>query len=288
MSVALSVVTVTRGRHDLLRRKADALAAQTLPPERFEWRVLVNDDPGAAVLLRGLELPYALHLEETQAVLPAAVGRNRAARGAVGEVLLLSDDDVLLPPGCLAAHVGAHAGSARRVVIGPLRLPDDLRQESEREPFERTVSVFGRGLWINATGANTSLPRAAFEAAGGYDERYLAYGGEDADLALRLKRTGMTFLRSVAAWAYHVGRVLPDTGKAYQAGKAHVRVWRRHGGTDVGLLLGVLPATLPWKRALLRSPLRRLLSPAHAAYEEAFVRGASDALRADPEGSIHP
>src|SRR5690606_26543337 len=101
-------------------------------------------------------------------------------------------------------------------------------RSAEREPFERTASLAGRALWINATGANTSLPRRAFEAVGGYDRELVAYGGEDSELALRLREHGAVFLRSAAAWAEHVGLVSGDTSKAYAAGRAAVRVWRKH------------------------------------------------------------
>lgn len=175
-----------------------------------------------------------------------------------------------------------------RVVIGDLRLPRDLRLAAggsdEREPFERVASAAGRALWINATGANTSLPRAAFEAVGGYDTAFAGYGGEDSDLALRLKRHGAVFVRSAAAWAEHVGLVSGDHDKAFAAGRAGVRVWRKHGGLEAALLLGVHPALLTLKRAALATPLKRLWGSRTAAYERAYLRGAAVELRAAAAG----
>lgn len=175
-------------------------------------------------------------------------------------------------------------------MIGELRLPEELRGGSVREPFERAGSLVGRALWINATGANTSLPRADFLAVGGFDPAFAAYGGEDSDLALRLKRRGSTFWRNAGAWATHVGRVLTDTDKAYLAGKAGVRVWRKNGGALAALLLGVHPLSLAAKRLLLDTPLRGLYAPDTAAYEAAYARGARDELRAarQPEPRTPP
>lgn len=293
----LSVVTVTYFRHELLSRKAASLRRQTLPPERFEWCVVSNGDPVAAQRLGRLEVPFPVKTLALTENRPIPAARNAAAALASGELLLMSDDDVLLPPDCLAAHLAAHGcdpgGAGRqeahlagggqvrpRVVIGDLRLPSELREAeghaTEREPFERTASLGGRALWINATGANTSLPRAAFEAVGGYDETFVAYGGEDSDLALRLRDTGVEFRRSSAAWAEHVGLVTGDMAKAQAAGRAAVRVWRKHPRAAVGLLLGVHPLLVWVKRLLLATPLRALYGPRTARYEAAFLRGVSE------------
>lgn len=295
----LSVITVTHGRLALLARKAEALRAQSMGAERFEWCVTTNGDPEAAQWLEGLDEPFAIKVIERPDNGSVASARNLAVAAAAGEVLLLSDDDVLPGPACLeqhwAAHQAAHRAAARpaaessataptrpvagRVVIGALRLPGELRSGTVREPFEVTASLAGRALWVNATGANTSLPRRDFEAVGGYDPAFAHYGGEDSDLALRLRRRGSTFWRAAAAWATHVGRILTDTDKAYLAGRAGVKVWRKNGGAGAALLLGVHPLSLAGKRLLLGTALRRLYDHETAAYEEAYARGARDELR---------
>jgi len=277
----LSVITVTYARPELLARKADALAAQTLAPRRFEWCVATNGDPAAAAWLRGRDLPFAVKVVEVERNGAVARARNLAVAAATGAMLLFSDDDVLPGPECLDAHLRAH-GLPGKVVIGDLRLPEELRSGTVREPFERTVSLAGRASWINATGANTSLPRSDFLAAGGYDPAFAAYGGEDSDLGIRLRRRGSSFRRSAAAWATHVGSVLTDTGKAYLAGRAGVRVWRKNGGLGVGMLLGVHPLSLAVKRLLLSPPLVRAYDPQTAAYERAYAHGARDELRGAP------
>lgn len=285
------MITVTHQRHELLARKAASLRAQTLAPRLFEWCVASNGDLRAAAWLNDQQTPFALKPVMLAPAQPIAAARNAAVERASGDLLLMSDDDVLLPPGCLAAHLEAHgydpdtgtkvapaADSWPRVVIGDLRLPARLRTSAEREPFERAASVAGRALWINATGANTSLTRAAFAEVGGYDPAFAGYGGEDSDLALRLRGIGARFVRSHAAWAEHVGLVSGDVEKATAAGRAGVRVWRKHGGLGVGLMLGVHPALLACKRALLATPLKALFGRRTAAYEEAYLRGAAEEL----------
>src|SRR5690606_36657784 len=164
--------------------------------------------------------------------------RNLAAEGAHGAVLLLSDDDCLPAPGALAAHLAFHGSEAGAVGIGPLRLPDALRRGARPEPFERPAALGRRAWWFNMTGANSSVPAAAFRAVGGYDPDWRGYGGEDPELALRLRAAGLTFRHVPRGDAWHHGRVWDADAKAYQAGRAHVRGWARHRSLAVALAPG--------------------------------------------------
>lgn len=276
----LSVITPSRGRHDLLMEKARSLARQTLPPGRFEWLVWLNEDETELEHLRRslahLELPFRWSVEGGSAR-EVGEARNLAADLAHGRVLLFSDDDCLPAPAALAEHLRLHQRHSRSVGIGSLRLPESLREGGRREPFERTARLGRLAFWFNMTGANSSIRRELFREVGGYDPSWRGYGGEDMDLALRLKRAGARFVALPEAIAEHVGRVLDDTDKAYSAGKAHWCLYRRY--RTGGWALGVHPVQLALKGVILRGPLARLFDPAVLAYEQAYARGAEDARR---------
>lgn len=289
--VVVTVVTASRRRHALLRAKAAALAAQTLAPGAFEWRLWLNEPDEAVAAVRGeleaMRLPFAVWVGGGSDE-PVGRARNLAAEGARGSVLLLSDDDCLPVPGALAAHAALHAARPRTVGVGPLRLPAELRRGRRAEPFERPAAVGRRAFWINMTGANSSVPAAAFRAVGGYDPGWRGYGGEDPDLALRLRAAGLGFRHVPGGDAYHHGRVWDDAEKAYAAGRAHVRVWSRHRAPDVPWALGVHPWLLALKRAALAGPWARLLDEGVRRYELAYARGARDELRAAVTGEGTP
>jgi len=281
---AITVVTASRGRHDTLVRKAEALARQP-DPAAFEWRVYLNESSASVAAfadrLAALAPAFAVDIDGGR-VLPVGGARNRAAAAARGRVVLFSDDDCMPDPGALAAHVAFHERVPNAAGIGGLRLPERLRAGSRREPFERTARGFGgRASWINFTGANSSVPTAAFRAVGGYDAAWRGYGGEDPELALRLRSLGLRFAHVPGGGAVHEGRVSDDVHKAYGAGVAHVRVVRRHPRHGSAWLLGVHPLLLALKRAWLRSPGGRLLDPAVRAYELAYADGAAAGWRDD-------
>jgi GT2 family glycosyltransferase len=278
----IAVVTASRGRPDALLAKARSLAEQTLPPEAFEWCLWLNETPERRDRTRALlaELAPAFALRVGGGVdHPVGRARNLAAAMASAPVLLLSDDDVTHDPSALEAHVAFHQRVPGAVGVGSLRLPEALRDGRRREPFERTAGAFGRAHWSNATGANSSLPRTAFDAVGGYDPEWRGYGGEDPELALRLRAHGLVFRRVPAGGAEHRGRVWDDADKAYRAGRAHVRVARRHPHGASAWWLGVHPALLAVKRIALYGPWSRWIDQAVLAYERAYARGARDARR---------
>ncbi len=279
---AITVVTASRFRHDTLVRKAEALARQR-DPGAFEWRLYLNE-PSASVRtfadrLATLAPAFAVEIDGGEA-LPVGTARNRAAAAARGRIVLFSDDDCMPDPGAIEAHVAFHERVPDAAGIGRLRLPEDLRVGSRREPFERTARFFGgRASWINFTGANSSVPTAAFRAVGGYDAEWHGYGGEDPELALRLRALGLRFRHVVGGDAVHEGRVSDDADKAYSAGRAHVLVVRRHPRQGAAWLLGVHPVLIALKRAWLRSPGGRLIDPAVRAYELAYADGAAAGWR---------
>ena len=111
--------------------------------------------------------------------------RNAGARAARGDVLVFVDADTRVSPSLLqeaaqALHGGAVGGGA------PVRI----------EPAPRWVGLFMRLCFVPfyfrlarwAAGCFLFCTRAAFEAAGGFDERY--YASEEIGLSKALKREG--------------------------------------------------------------------------------------------------
>lgn len=281
----LSVVTASRGRHELLRRKALVLAEQTLDANLFEWCLWLNE-PEADVdrmrgMLDGLRLPYGVLVAGGESH-PVGRARNLAAQSARAKVLLLSDDDCLPDHGSLEAHLSLHASMKNTAGVGPLRLPEALRKGRRSEPFERILSFGKRASWINFTGANSSIGAGVFWRSGGYDGDWGGYGGEDPELALRLRRLGVSFRRVPGGGAVHHGRVWDDSQKAYSAGRAHVQVSARH--RTGAWALGVHPVQLAAKKVLLHSPWSTLFDPDVISYERAYAKGAEEAVREESSG----
>jgi GT2 family glycosyltransferase len=265
----LSVITVTRNRPQIVAQKLTSLAAQTLPPDRFELVICVNGcEQGSLELLRSAETPFSTTVLSFAVNEGAAKARNACAKQAQGETIYLSDDDCLLFPDTLARHLAAQR-QAPGVAVGAIRFEHDGASRVWRP---------GRVGYWNVNGANTSLPRRAFEAVGGFDESLSGYGGEDILLGYRLKQAGLSFMALPEAPVRHLGPDPQRSGdlvKAQSAGKSAVKIAAQH--PELALRLGVHPLPILAKRALLAPPLGLVwqrLDSASYAYERAYLMGA--------------
>ncbi len=180
--------------------------------------------PSIAVLAPGANLGYG-----------AAVNRGVAATTA--PYVLVCNSDLEVRPGTLDALRGVLADDPGCALVGPLvRTPDGSRYPSARQ-FPSLVDAAGHAMlglfvpgnrftrayqrseldgaepavltvdWVS--GACFLVRRVAFEAAGGFDERYFMYA-EDVDLCWRLGRGGWRVAYLPAAEVTHTQGVSTD------------------------------------------------------------------------------
>jgi GT2 family glycosyltransferase len=263
----LSVIVPTHNRRELLERKLKALESQS----PFEVIVVADgctDD--TVTFLKKYQPSYSLQLLETPGR-GVSHARNFGAKAAKGDILLFSDDDVIPGVGWLEAHAKAHAVT-NSVGVGKLVLLKELSGTGAAELLGPQI------YWWNVTGNSSSIPKDLFFQVGGYDETFRDYGGEDPDLGYRLKKAGakLVFVTAEAvheAWS-HQGKA---TEKAYKAGQAHVRVWRKHKSAEIAWALGVHPVMLGIKRFIL--PALKPLLGQRGDYEIAYMKGALSETR---------
>jgi glycosyltransferase involved in cell wall biosynthesis len=261
----MSVIVPTHNRRKLLEKKLKALEVHN-PSEVIVVADGCTDD--TLELLRLYQPNYSLRFFETPGK-GAAFARNAGAKEAKGDYLLFSDDDVISKVGWFEAH--KNASGAMTVVVGKLVLPNHLNHGA--------TMTGPKAFWWNATGANTSMSKTLFFRAGGYDETFAAYGGEDPDLGWRLKQTGATFAFIEKALAEHWDEGFEQTliQKATAAGKAHVKVWQKHQASEIAWALGVHPVMLGVKRIVL--PLLKPMIGNRGDYEIAYMQGALSELQ---------
>jgi glycosyltransferase involved in cell wall biosynthesis len=269
--MAVSVVVPTRDKASRLGLTLACLQAQsTCTP----WEVVVVDD--------GSE-------DETPAVLVAAAetlplrrvgtggrgratARNAGASAARGSLLVFLDDDILVGPGFIDAHLRAQEGHCG-AVHG--RLMELIAVASEDSPqhgrladaldiaelrvhgfdprgarlvanvLERAVLAMERGQpphvpWLACAGANLSVPRDLWAATGGFDEGFgTVWGCEDLEFGLRLVDHGAAVASSAAAWGAHLTHYRPGAWEEHEHSLARFRALHpRPEVRALGALLG--------------------------------------------------
>ncbi len=300
----LSVVIPTHDTRELTLRCLAALHAS--PPPGIEV-ILVDDASGdgtaEAALARHPGISV-LHNERPERFTRSA---NRGLARARGEVLLLLNSDTEVEPGGLARLLDAFARQPRLGIAGALlHYPDGSPQWSGgREPTPSWFFALGSGLpgllerlplyrrakplapanpvrvdWV--TGAAMAIRRAAWEAAGPFDEGFHFYA-QDLDLCLRAGRAGwLTEVRPELRVLHHHGATIGQASGA--AGRQHpellwsdlLRWARKHRGerwagrAEIALRAG----------GFLRLVSRRLARPFLAVARRRAWREDDQALRA--------
>jgi GT2 family glycosyltransferase len=276
----LSVVLATLGRPGPCAAVLRQVLAQ-LPPG---GEVLVVDQSGPlqAEDLRAVVAsdPRARWCPSAPPSLPRA--RNVGLAAARGAIVLFLDDDVVLHPGCLAAHLGAYddptvGGVAGRIVERRLR-PNArrLRNDVGWDGRIRTRLDHPADGWVGtAKGANMSFRRAALAQVGGFD---LGFAGtsllEDADASARVVGAGwrIRFVAAAAVDHEHLstGGVRRPPAEALRW-RFHntARYLRRHRG-----LPGLLLATPTFAALAGRAAVAERRAGPAIDLARAWVRGA--------------
>ena len=206
---AISVVIATYNRIDSLLWLLDDLRVQTGVRGGFEV-IVVDDGSAVAVESEVMARPTGFRVTVLrQANGGPSVARDRGIRASCGDVIVIVDDDMVIPPDFLAAHLQAHdAGAA--VVLGLIRAPRfgkplPLFERFHQDSLDRFVAAYRSGaVAVEGTRlctGNVSFLRSAYLAVGGFDLTLMRC--EDRDLGIRFEEAGYPFAFSEDGWSDH-------------------------------------------------------------------------------------
>lgn len=266
---SVSVVVAAYNRLDGLRNLLVDLCAQNCDCGSFEV-VVVDDESRIPVTLAVADqalatqadrtLPFGLRLFRRPNGGPG-VARDSGIREALGDIVVILDDDMHIQPEFLRAHIDRHRDGAT-VVLGNIQTPDHSRSSGELALFERFhmgtidkfVAAVGRGEPV-VEGArlctgNVSFRRSAYQRVGGFDTNLRRC--EDRDLGIRFELAGEHIVFGEAAMSQH------------QSDHTDVATWQKRNrlygelDTVIAAKHPFMPKISPW--AFL-SELPRLATP---------------------------
>lgn len=217
----ISVVVTTYNRSDALLLVLDGLAAQSDP----NFEVIVADDGSTtehvdAIVDSGVARALSLtHVWHPDVGFTASRARNRGVAASRGDFILFLDGDCVPEIDFIAQHrklaqrgfftngsrvllsetFTGRVVRSRKAVFGQsvgywlwqraLRHTNKLTGLVRLRDGPRRVE---RGLnWIGIRSCNLGVWRADFERVDGFDESFVGWGHEDADLVVRLTHAGV-------------------------------------------------------------------------------------------------
>jgi glycosyltransferase involved in cell wall biosynthesis len=214
----VSVVVVHYDQPDQLARTLAALARQTLLPTE----IVIADDGSAVTPSVPAGGPPTRVVSQPDLGFRAGAARNRAARECRGEILVFLDADTSPEPEFLRSLTRRLAQCRDVVAVGRRRhadltgLPLDAdpagAPELDEPAWLRDGYASTRDL-LDADGrsfryvisAVLACGRPLYEELGGFDERFVDYGGEDWDFAYRAWNAGAVLVHEPGAVAWHDG-----------------------------------------------------------------------------------
>lgn len=237
----LSVLICTRNRAKSLAGTLERFFAQRFAGD-YEYELVIVDNASTDETRRVAErflhdsrfASHVRYLFENRPGLSRA--RNAAIKFAQGEVLVFTDDDVLVAENWLdEIHREFTADSNLAVLGGRVLLARDTLQPVAIFTLnERREFVFPNGGGV-AMGANMAFRREVFDGVGLFDVRLGAgtffAGGEDIEIFYRALKAGHKFIYAPNVLVYHDhDRATPDQAcrLSYAYGKAYPAYILKH------------------------------------------------------------
>jgi GT2 family glycosyltransferase len=240
----VSVVIPSYGQVDHTLR---CLASIATAPPAVPIEVIVAEDASGDPRVAELKAVRGLRLVLREENLGFLRSCNDAARLAVGRFLMLLNNDTEVMPGAIdALHRLLVARPDAGLAGARLLYPDGWLQEAggiiwrdgsganygrRDDPRKPEYGYVRQADYVS--GAAIMLPRALWQALGGFDEHFAPAYCEDSDLAFRVRAAGLKVLYQPEAQVIHIEGATHGTDtagglKAYQvvnAQKLHDR-WR--------------------------------------------------------------
>jgi glycosyltransferase involved in cell wall biosynthesis len=285
----ISVVIGTYNQRETLKLTLESFFKQNLESAEYEL-VIVDSSSTDGTEAMVAQLPANCRLNYLRrADQGKSAARNFGVEQAKGEIILLTDADMIADPNLLVEHLQAHSKGPNISVEGltynlKQRLP--LQELNPKypgiEPYIKQRLRNGQKLkWSYFLSGNLSLKKEAFLAVGGFDEKFSQYGWEDIELGLRLSKikVPLTYCSKAINYHYHFVSNEDMVKRKYNMGRSAAYFYKKHPNFEVKMFLGMNPLAMGIFKLLKRFPrLKALIKNQYIEEEYSYRLGLTEGL----------
>ncbi|MEO7254419.1 MAG: glycosyltransferase [Casimicrobium sp.] len=236
VSPSISVVIPVYGQHPTTFACLKSIAAE---PPRRSFEVVIMDDCSPDPATTALAPVQGVRIMRNETNLGFIGNVNAGAQAAVGEWLIILNNDTILRPNALNALLDTFEQHANVGLVGAKLLNADGTVQEAGGIVWKDGSAWNWGRGQNrddprfnfvrdadyCSGAALAIRRDLFLEMGGFDTFYAPAYYEDTDLAFRIRARGLRVLYQPAAEVFHLegvshGRNENSGVKAYQVTNA--------------------------------------------------------------------
>ncbi|MBU0630312.1 MAG: glycosyltransferase family 2 protein [Candidatus Margulisbacteria bacterium] len=272
----LSVIIGTYNQKEVLRQTLESLFRQTLASDQYEIQLVDSSSTdGTDQMVQELHPPCRFNYQRVENK-GKTFARNLGIKAATGEIVFLTDADMVAKETLLEEHLKAHRKKMNTSFEGLTINPDG-------KPYIKSfIFPNSRLKWSYFLTGNLSLPKKIILEAGLFDERFKGYGWEDIELGYRLSRMKVPLYYLPGAVNYHHHPV-SDAGmleRKFEMGRSAALFYKKHPNLTIKMFLGINPLAMGIYSLLKRSP--KLLARVKSRYlleEYQYRRGLEAGLQ---------
>jgi len=246
----LSVVIGTYNQRHILKKTLESLFHQTLSPELYEIQVIDSSSiDGTEKMIEELKPTCRFNYQRVPNNGKTAA-RNLGVKQAKGEIIFLTDADMVAEQNLLEEHLRAHEKRNNAAFEGLTINPDG-------KPYIRArLRTWQKLKWAYFLTGNLSIRKETIVEVGLFDENFRSYGWEDIELGYRLHQMKIPLFYLPAAVNHHHHPVSNEgmLERKYQMGKSAALFYKKHPNLGIKLFLGLNPLAMAVYRFIKRRP----------------------------------
>lgn len=207
----ISVVLGSYNQHDVLKRVLESFDRQHAPAADYEVIVVDSGSTDNTPELLKSWAPRHKFKGIIQENRGKSGARNRGVAEASGDLILITDSDMIADENLIQTHLTAHKNSTGpssfegvTMNMHELHWPPE---SAKLYPYITKDYKDGAKLgWYYFLTGNISFPKTTFNELGGFDEDFQGYGWEDLELGYRFQKSGIPhyYLKSAINYHYHI------------------------------------------------------------------------------------